>query len=90
MGICRLEEVIACLCTKLARNVIEVYLLTRNTFNENVTSKDGFQSYCRSCQKKQGVADELKKLRRGTKVKPKKAKVPRVPKFSEIFKSKKK
>lgn len=71
-------------CKKCGRSLP----MTKKYFNENVTSKDGFQSYCRSCQKKQGVANELKKLRRGTKVKPKKAKVPKVPKFSEIFKSK--
>ncbi len=40
-------------------------------FNENRTSKDGFQSYCRSCQKRQEIANALKRLKkRGSTQKP--------------------
>lgn len=59
---------------------------TKKYFNENQTSKDGFQSYCRSCQQKQEVADKLTQMRKGKRVKPKKVKHPSIPKFTEIMK----
>lgn len=73
-------------CKKCGRS----FPMTRKYFNENVTSKDGFQSYCRSCQRKQEVANKLAQMRRGAKPKkPPKAKSPKAPKYSEIFKAKK-
>lgn len=64
---------------------------TKKFFNENRTSKDGLQSYCRSCwQKKQEVADAMKQMRRGAKPKkPPRFKSPKIPNYSEIFNSKK-
>ena len=47
-------------CKKCGRS----FPLTKKYFNENETSKDGYQSYCRACQKKQGVADALKQMRK--------------------------
>ena len=47
-------------CKKCGRSLP----LNKKYFNQNETSKDGYQSYCRSCQKKQGVADALKQMRK--------------------------
>ena len=46
-------------CKKCGRSLP----LNKKYFNQNETSKDGYQSYCRSCQKKQEVADALKQMR---------------------------
>lgn len=74
-------------CKKCGRSLP----MTKKYYNENVTSKDGFQSYCRSCQRKQEVANKLTQMRKGAKPKkPPKAKVPKVPNYSEIFKSRNK
>lgn len=63
---------------------------TKKYFNENRTSKDGLQSYCRSCQRKQEVANKLAKMRRGARPKkPPKAESPKIPNYSEIFRAKK-
>ena len=73
-------------CKKCGRSLP----MTKKYYNENATSKDGFQSYCRSCQKKTEVANKLKQMRRGAKPKkPPKVHPPKVPNYSEIFKSKK-
>ena len=45
---------------------------------------------CRSCQKKQEVANAMKQMRRGAKPKkPPRFKSPKIPNYSEIFKAKK-
>ena len=73
-------------CKKCKRS----FPMTPKWFNRNETSKDGFQSYCRSCQKKQEVADAMKQMRRGAKPKkPPRFKSPKIPNYSEIFKAKK-
>ena len=73
-------------CKKCGRSLP----MTKKYFNENVTSKDGFQSYCRSCQKKVEVANAMKQMRRGVKPKkPPRFKSPKIPKYSEIFNNKK-
>lgn len=73
-------------CKKCGRS----FPMTRKYFNENVTSKDGFQSYCRSCQRKQEVANKLTQMRKGARPKkPPKAEPPKIPKYSEVFKAKK-
>lgn len=71
-------------CKKCGRS----FPMTKKYFNENVTSRDGFQSYCRSCQRKQELADAMKRMRKGSP-KPKKPSIkkPKVPKYSEIFKA---
>lgn len=62
--------------------------MTKKYYNINSTSKDGFQSYCRSCQRKQEVKSAMDKMRKGSP-KPKKPQIkkPKVPNFSEIFKA---
>ena len=74
-------------CKKCGRSLP----MTPKYFNKNETSKDGFQSYCRSCwQKKQEVANAMKQMRRGAKPKkPPKVHPPKMPNYSEIFKAKK-
>ena len=53
--------------------------MTKKYFNENVSSRDGFQSYCRSCQKKQNIADAMKLMRRGgPKTKIRKPRMPKI------------
>ena len=47
-------------CKKCNRS----FPMTKKYFNENQTSKDGFQSYCRSCQRKQEVANAMKRMRK--------------------------
>ena len=48
-------------CKKCGRSLP----MTPKYINENETSKDGFQSYCRACQKKQKIANKQKKMRKG-------------------------
>ena len=48
-------------CKKCGRSLP----MTPKYFNKNETSKDGFQSYSRACQKKQEIADKLKEMRKG-------------------------
>lgn len=72
-------------CKKCGRS----FPMTKKYFNENSTSKDGFQSYCRSCQKKQEVADAMKKMRRGVRPKKPSIKHPKIPKYSDMFKARK-
>lgn len=72
-------------CTKCGRS----FPANKKYYNENKTSKDGFQSYCLSCQRKQEVADALKGMRKGVRPKKHKGfKAPKVPNFSQIMKSK--
>lgn len=54
---------------------------TKRYFNENKSSKDGLQSYCRSCQKKQNAGDKMKEMRKGAP-KPRKPRIPRPPQFT--------
>lgn len=63
-------------CKKCGRSLP----MTKKYYNTNETSVDGYQSYCRSCQKRQNLSDALKLMRRGGK-KTKVRKGPRMPKI---------
>lgn len=44
-------------CKKCGRN----FPLNSKYFNKNDTTKDGYQSYCRACQRKEIMSKELQK-----------------------------
>ena len=44
-------------CKKCGRN----FPLNSKYFNKNDTTKDGYQSYCRACQRKEVMSKELQK-----------------------------
>lgn len=69
-------------CKKCGRS----FPMTKKYFNENQTSRDGYQSYCRSCQKKQEVANALKKMRRGARPSKPQPKSAKVPNYSQLAK----
>lgn len=63
--------------------------VTKKYFNTNETSVDGYQSYCRSCQKKKNTEDALKLMRKGgPKTKIRKPHPPKLPQFTpdKLFK----